>query len=424
MKRGFSLKWLVVLAFLLQGLILVLGYSFLTARYLIEGMDNIVTDNMEQVALYFFKEAPQTNASQRKKFNNYYYSNYWSEQPDEIRQLFTQSEIEPNQLYKSHQDDGEKPTRVIFLLHLIKESKKIYISYSISRHTTSALTLQNITSDFQMLIVISVLSALSLALVILLLSWRVSRPITRLGQWARMLTVNNINKPTPDFSYPELNTFADLIRTTMQSVQESADREQRFLRHTSHELRTPITTIRSNVELLKKIDAQQNQTCYKAPIDRIDRASLTMKHLTETLLWLHHGRAENLPTMKCQLDEIIQHLVEEMRYLLASKQVTVDIQTQPHTVCLPEAAARIVLGNLIRNAFQHTWEGKVDILQQHGTVQINNQQDANSDKEDLGFGLGLQLTERLCQRLGWSYRNEQQNNGHYVTLNFPASNIK
>ncbi|MCX4026250.1 HAMP domain-containing histidine kinase [Endozoicomonas sp. SM1973] len=419
MKRGLSLKWLVVLAFLVQGLILVVGYSFLTARYLIEGMDNIVADNMEQIARHYFKQTSQTGSKEVRRFNNYLFSYHWEEQPEEVKKQFKRHEVQPNQLYKSHLDENDGRPRVTFLLHLIEQGRKIYISFSISRHTTSALTIKNISSDFQALIIISVLSAFSLALVIWLLSWRIGQPIARLGQWARTLATDRLNQSTPDFSYPELNAFAELIRSNLKSVQESTEREQRLLRHTSHELRTPITTICSNVELLKKLDAQKNQQHYEAAICRIDRASLTMKYLTETLLWLHHDRADELPMTECRLDEIIQHLVDDMRYLLSSKQVSVHIETQPYTLYLPEAAARIVLGNLIRNAFQHTWEGQVNILQNQGMVQITNEQSAETEKEDLGFGLGLELTNRLCQRLGWHYQNEQKGNGHFVTLVFP-----
>ncbi|MEB3733551.1 histidine kinase dimerization/phospho-acceptor domain-containing protein [Halopseudomonas pachastrellae] len=59
-------------------------------------------------------------------------------------------------------------------------------------------------------------------------------------------------------------------------------------RFTSHELRTPISVIRANVELLERLRAQSriDPAMEQQALDRIDRASLTMQHLTETLLWL------------------------------------------------------------------------------------------------------------------------------------------
>ncbi len=82
-------------------------------------------------------------------------------------------------------------------------------------------------------------------------------------------------------------------------------------------------------------------------------------------------------------------------------------------------AARIVLGNLIRNAFQHTWKGQVIISQQGSQISIINRQfnaDIDVAPTELGFGLGLQLTAQLTEKLGWPYQNIANENGHKVIL--------
>jgi signal transduction histidine kinase len=145
-----------------------------------------------------------------------------------------------------------------------------------------------------------------------------------------------------------------LIQTSLCSVQQSFEREHRFLRHTSHELRTPISIIRNNIELAHKIKNSSDHdwsTKLVQIIDRIDRASLNMQHLTETLLWLSRDALEPLPEQKIDLDPLIRQLADEMRYLLSSKAVELELSTEHCKVTLPEIAARIVLGNLIRNAF-------------------------------------------------------------------------
>jgi hypothetical protein len=84
----------------------------------------------------------------------------------------------------------------------------------------------------------------------------------------------------------------------------------------------------------------------------------------------------------------------------------VEVATTPHSVAAANIPARIVICNLIRNAFQHTWRGKVCITQSGNNVEISNDMlEDNGAEPDLGFGLGLQLTEQLCAKLGWPLKS-------------------
>jgi signal transduction histidine kinase len=264
----------------------------------------------------------------------------------------------------------------------------------------------------------------AIALALLLIIWfflsRISRPISRLVVWTRSLNPLSLRAQPPDFAYPELNQLAKLIRNSLSSVQDSLDREHLFLRHTSHELRTPIAVIRNSVELLQKLQsrAEHQNEQQQQVIERIDRSSATMKHLTETLLWLSRDNVDSLPTNEVSLDTLVAQLTAEMKYLLKEKPVEVALDTQPCRIQLPEMVARIVLGNLIRNAFQYTWEGRIKIRQQGAVVEIVNPLTEKASAEDLGLGLGLKLTEQLCDKLHWNYVNASQHNERSATINF------
>ncbi|MBU0536983.1 MAG: ATP-binding protein, partial [Gammaproteobacteria bacterium] len=81
---------------------------------------------------------------------------------------------------------------------------------------------------------------------------------------------------------------------------------------------------------------------------------------------------------------------------------------------------KILLDNLIRNAFQHTHEGEVTIYQRGNLVRISNREiDSNTMlSEELGFGLGLDLSRKLAERFKWAYRNERSKNGHDAEIEF------
>ncbi len=419
MKLNISLKWFVSIAFLTIGVVLVAGYTTLSGNYFILGMDNMIASHMEQ-----FSRQYQEQTQARMEFNGYVISHDWKQQPAAVQNAFLQAPSQPGKLIKQIEratTDGP-PENIIFAMRYDDQGKTVYISRSLPRESITEMVHNNIRESRNTLITISAITILSLALVLILLLWLVSRPINALGDWTRALDATNLKKPAPDFYYPELNRMAELIRNSLSTVHDGLEREQKFLRHTSHELRTPISVIRNNIELLDKLKEQKGQNSeakLQEVISRIDRASLTMQHLTETLLWLSKDSPAPLPQKEIELDKLVQDLVTEMHYLLNDKPVSVHVDTEMFKIKLPDIAAKIVLGNLIRNAFQHTWEGDVVIRQKESSVEIiNTEKSAEIKENNLGFGLGLQLTEQLIKQLGWHFMNINQPNEYKVRVVF------
>ncbi|EXJ12652.1 sensor histidine kinase [Imhoffiella purpurea] len=417
-----SLKWFLIFSFLALGCVLVVGYSWLSVQFFIRGMDNIVASNMERAAERYLNGVPLDQREAPSLFSGYHITRNWERMPPEIRAAFPEPPEAQCLLYKQHTSRWfEHPDIIHFAMRLERQGHTLFIAKTVSAATSPKIIGRNAARSMHTLIIISILIVATLGLIIWLLLRRISRPVAELGRWTGSLDPQRLREPPPDFSYPELNALAELIRTSLSSVQESLEREHRFLRHASHELRTPIAVIRSNLELLSRLqetsgyplDPRQRQV-----IERMERASFNMQHLTETLLWLSRDDREAPASHPVQIDALIRELVEEMRYLLNEKRVSVSLVTHPHRLVLPEVPARIVLGNLIRNAFQHTWDGEIRICQTQDRIEIVNRRPEPQEAipQSLGFGLGLQLTAQLTERLGWVYENEAGTNGHRVLL--------
>lgn len=423
MKAKISLKRLITVSFLLFGGTIVLGYSLLSAHFFIRGMDNIVTGGMENAALTYLASNKSLAEDELVNFRGSQLSRRWESQSADIRQVFTNPPQRSGELIK--RDDShwlERPDKVYFALKVDLENQSVYISRTLSRENVSSLVGRNMADSMRLLLGVSALIALTLMLITWLLMRSISTPVARLNNWTQSLTPENLSQPPPDFLYPELNQMARLIQNSLSSVQRSLDREHRFLRYTSHELRTPISVIRNNIELQYKVlqqTASSLNPMQRDIADRIDRASITMQHLTETLLWLSREDHEKLPESVVEIDKLLLEITAEMRYLLRDKTLELIVETHPYQCSISAVAARIVLGNLIRNAFQHTWEGQVIISQQGSQISIVNRQfnaDIDVAPTELGFGLGLQLTAQLTEKLGWSYQNIANENGHNVIL--------
>lgn len=423
MKYRISLKLFVSLAFLLLVVVLVTGYSLLSAYYYHMGMDSVTASNMEEVARSYVKLVSPDKRIQFENFRGYRITSNWNLVPLDLQGAFGAKPPEQGLSIKVEKDNWfTHPDYVYFVYRYQDENGTLFVTRRGSRATAPPLIGLNAAESRKMLFVISASITGLLGITILLLLRRVSRPVASLGQWARSLNADNLSKPPPDFSYPELNDLANLIRTSLASVQESLDREHSFLRHASHELRTPITVMRNNIELLHKIEknTEPKRIALQAKaIERMDRASLNMQYLTETLLWLSRKEMQTLPCKQLELDSLLGEMVAEMKYLLDRKDIELKVETHSCIVFLPEFPVRIVLGNLIRNAFQHTWEGCITIRQQDNRVVVfNPQSPAGTDQNELGFGLGLQLTTQLIQKLGWKYIDESTTYTHKVSIIF------
>jgi signal transduction histidine kinase len=417
MIRMLGLKWLALLTFIALGIGLVTGYTLLSAHSYMSGMDNIVAGQLGRAAM-------QTAAYElgvQGPREEYIVTRTWDRQPAMIRDAFGQEPDQPGVLYKVYAGEEGPQARLYFAVRQKTPAGDRFVTQQLAPLPGgSGQVISPAQNRMINLTLIGLGTALMIGLMIALLWRRVSRPITALGDWAAGLSQRNLSEPVPDFVYPELNRFAELVRTSLTSAHQGLEREQLFLSHTSHELRTPISVVRANLELLRRIQTSEGPKPDPREIEiinRIDRASLTMKDVTETLLWLGRDDTSSHPCKTLRIDEVITELVDGLRYLLQGHPVELELDLQLAELYLPEAPTRIVLGNLIRNAFQHTRSGSVSIVQRGGHVDIvNSLRDGNEAASEAGFGLGLKLTERFTEKLGWRYSNQPVAAGRKVEV--------
>lgn len=246
----------------------------------------------------------------------------------------------------------------------------------------------------------------ALILVFLTTGWmlrRIGNALGRLSRWARTLSSAGPALTRPEFGFRELNDVAEELRAAFAAKTAALSREQSFLRNASHELRTPIAIVQANVALIER---QAQAGGNREALMRIGRAVDNMQRLTETLLWLSRDEAGNPPSVTVSMDAMVTELLEENAYLLGNKAVDVVFDRRGVEISAPETACRIVLGNLIRNAFQYTDGGVIAVEVRPDRFLIRNAVEgdvrARADgSEEHGYGLGLILVQKVVERIGW-----------------------
>ncbi len=191
------------------------------------------------------------------------------------------------------------------------------------------------------------------------------------------------------------------------------ERERAFTADVSHELRTPLAIIQGAAEIQGEDETLTPRQRQRAM--RIQRATQDMSEITTALLVLARERHLAAVTAVCSVAGVIQDVVEKHRYLIARRpmEVVTEIVADPH-LAVERALLFIVIGNLIRNAFQHTVQGEVRIRLETDqlTVKDSGRGIAEEDLAHLferhyrsassrGEGIGLSLTKRICDHYGW-----------------------
>lgn len=351
----------------------------------------------------------------------------WNDLPLAFQLKFDQNEMVAGQLFKATETEyrnGRSPNRFIYLL--IKsdvDGQSKFVAVKINKNAfddfTDTLNINLLPQIDYIVLFVTVLLVFFLVGVFSILK-RITKPVEELKTWATNIQENDDLSHTPDFKFSELNMMARVISTSVSAVRNSVRKEQDFIRYASHELRTPIAVIRSNSELMKKMIANDmpKERLLKN-LQRIENNSLAMSDLCDSLLWLNHDKSYELRETMTSLGVLAEKVVNEQRYLLADKHVEVEIFVDDYECLHLEGMCKIVITNLIRNAFQHTQEGEVIVKQNGLEVEvINRDKQSELTHESTGFGLGLLIIKKICDKYYWQYEEQMLENGRAVKVTF------
>jgi signal transduction histidine kinase len=224
-----------------------------------------------------------------------------------------------------------------------------------------------------------------------------------------------------DFVDDEVGTLAAALEQSMKRIEAFVEREHQFTRIASHELRTPVTVIKGAVELLRK-QFNPAEAARLRPLYRIQRQVTNMENIIEALLWLSREEVSIDPDHKFSVLPLVRDTIEENRQLIADKSIDINMIAQGEPVLyVPAPLFQIALTNLIQNAVRYTSNGQITIYVREDRVLVCDTGIGinGSDLENItqphvrgtgsdGFGLGLSIVSRLCDRFGWQFEIESE----------------
>jgi len=291
------------------------------------------------------------------------------------------------------------------------------------------------------IVVVVVLAALGVgALIAVGLQRIISRPIVALATTARRISEEGDYalrvKPRSNDEignlYEQFNLMLDRIETGEKEQQRAARQQQaliaelevknseleRFAYTVSHDLRSPLVTIKGHLGLLKRDLAANKAELIRADLTQIERAAEKMNQLLCQLLELSRIGRVTHPPEDVGLADLARDAVELLAGELSAKRIAVEVGPDLPILYGDRVRLLEVLQNLIENAIKYTGDQprpRIEIgTRREGDQVICYVRDngigiAPGDRESIfklftqldpsveGTGVGLALVKRIIE---------------------------
>jgi signal transduction histidine kinase len=251
---------------------------------------------------------------------------------------------------------------------------------------------------------------------------RVLKPIDQITTLAREIEVSDLSRRIalhgPD---DELTRLAATIDGMLERLERAFRGQKRFLADTSHDLRTPLAVIRSNVEVALD-DPGTDEEEWRETGEIIRRNVEKMGEMIDGLLAVARVETANPDPVSVDLAELMKRKAREYQPVIHDAGVGVEIDANPVSVVGVELAVERAVSNLIDNAIRVAPSGSRLTLASGETegwayLAVDDEGPGlRLDSEELPIGLGLSIVERVADSHGGSLASFSGSSGKGTTM--------
>jgi signal transduction histidine kinase len=225
---------------------------------------------------------------------------------------------------------------------------------------------------------------------------RTLRPIDELARRVQRVQVENLGEPLPrSHRGDEVDRLTVAFNLMAARVNESFQQIRRFTLHASHELKTPLTTLRLSLETVLRETRDlppEQQRLLHTQLEELERMARIVDGLT--LLTKADAGLVPLERRPLQLDELVRETCEDGQLLAEPRQVEVAL-----TAC--DRATVLGDRHWLRHALFNLTDNAVKYNQAAGSVRVALRKAADAAEIEItntGDGISPELQPRVFER--------------------------
>jgi two-component system sensor histidine kinase GlrK len=226
------------------------------------------------------------------------------------------------------------------------------------------------------------------------LTLMVGRPLRQLDRAISELGQGTFTNQIAVSGPHDLERLGGQLEWLRQRLLDLAHERNRFLRHMSHELKTPLANIREGTELLMdgavgELDSNQREV---AGILREN--GIKLQRMIENLLSFSAWQTSSvgLDASEFRLRPVVKQVLENQQLTLLSQRVRLDVRVEDVTLVADRSKIRLILENLVSNAVKYSPKG--------GTIHLKARTSGNLfilDVADNGPGVPMEDREHVFE---------------------------
>lgn len=259
-------------------------------------------------------------------------------------------------------------------------------------------------------------------------SIRISKPIIKISEKSKLIGRGNYDVTFEESDILELKELASTLNSTTKELAKTDELRRELMANVSHDLKTPLTIIKANAEMVKDLTYNNEEKRNKnlnVIIEEVDRLNLLVKDILDVSAYQSNTITLNIESFN--LTDLMNNIISKYNILIDKDNYKINLNIDnDYKVKADIKRIEQVIYNLINNAINYTGDDKtinVNIKNNKKTVLIEIIDTGKGiDKENIkniwdkyykidkqyhrvthGTGLGLSIVKNILELHHFKY---------------------
>ncbi len=317
---------------------------------------------------------------------------------------------------QTREEDSVVSKRLIYAtIQKTSDDSEIFLIFDCSLTPVSTVS-ETITLQLTIITALCIIAAIVISLI---LSYKVSRPISDINKNAKMLAEGKYDVVFNGGGCREIDELSSTLGYAASELSKIESMQNELISNISHDLRTPLTMIGGYAEIMRDIPGENTAENLQVIIDETQRLNSLVNNLL--LVSKSQEQAKMLKREVFSLSELLGETVHRFEKMKACKGYSFSVSISENVMInADKEKITQVLYNLIGNAVNYTGEDKKIVIKQTAsadTVRIDiidsgegipaedlpyiwqryYRADSFHRRSELGMGIGLSIVKDILQ---------------------------